>query len=155
MSRQPIIIQVLSTGDHRTIRRWMMAIGIITASFLTLAIMLALEYAQNSQNILITGVMVLVLFGNVLLFFRNKMIDHRSESLCFDGEHCYSVKKSGVTHDQLPVRLSYKREMLIIQSDLKKEWQPETIAAFQVLNHQDWKAIKQLSTHWGSVPEAV
>jgi hypothetical protein len=52
------------------------------------------------------------------------------------------VKKSGVTHDRLPVRLRYKQEMLIIQSDLKKELQSEKITAFQVLNHQDWKAVK-------------
>jgi hypothetical protein len=142
MSRQPIIIQVLSTGDHRTIRRWMIAMSIFTVTFLTLGLIWALPYAPNSRHMLITGAIVLALLVNAGLLVRNRMIDRYSESLCFDGEHCYSVKKSGVTHDQLPVRLRYKREMLIIQSDLKKELQPEKITAFQVLDGQDWKAVK-------------
>ena len=64
------------------------------------------------------------------------MIDRHSESLCLDGGRCYSVTKSGDTRDRSPVRLRYKRKMLIIQNDPEKELQPEKTFALQVLYGQ-------------------
>lgn len=119
--------------------------GVFTAAFLTLAMLLALQYVQDTKLILFTGAIVLVLSGNVILFFRDNMIDRHSESLCFDGGRCYSVTKSGATSGRSSVRLRFKREMVTIRSDQEKEHHAEPTPAFQVLDRQDWKAIKQLS----------
>ena len=155
MSRQPVIIQVLPTGDHRTVRRWMMAIGFFASTFLTLALVLAARYIPDSQSLLIAGPVVLVLFVNVILLFRNSMIDRYSESLCFDGGHCYSVTTNGSTQDRYQVRLRYKGETVTLTKEQEKDLQTETVLAFQVLGRKDWKAIKQLSTWREMIPEAV
>jgi len=147
MSRQPIIIQVLSGRDSQTIRHWMITLGVITTTFLTIAMILATQYAQHSLNMLITGAIVLILFGNIILLVRNNLIDRHSKSLCLDGGNCYTVAKNGVTSDQPTVQLHYKKETLTIENNQEKELQHKNTLAFQVLNRQDWKAIKQLRAY--------
>ena len=154
MSSQPIIIQVLSGDDRRIIHRWMVALGLLTATLLTLAIVAALQYGQDVQSVLITGVMVLILIGNLILLFRNNMIDRLSKSLCLDGGRCYTVSKNGITHDWSPVRLLHKREMLTIKSDKEKALNPKKIFAFQVLDHRDWEALQGLNTGQAGVSES-
>jgi hypothetical protein len=143
MSRQPIIIQVLSQADRRTIQRRLMAMGLLTAVFVAVALLFVLYYEQDSTHTLITGAIVLVLVGNVLLLFRNRMIDRYSESLCLDGSRCYTVTKNGVTQYQPAVYLRYKQEQLVINSELEKERPSKKTFAFQVLDRYDWKAVQQ------------
>ncbi|MCB0636440.1 MAG: hypothetical protein KDC54_07465 [Lewinella sp.] len=143
MLGQSIVIQVLSTKERHGIRRRLLALGLSMGAAFILVLTLALHDGQDPQGVLITGALVLVLTANVLLFYRNHLIDHHSQNICFDGRRCYSVTKSWHTRDWLPTRLYHRREMLTLHGDHATH--PERLFAFQVLDRDDWQAIKELT----------
>jgi hypothetical protein len=143
MSGEPIIIQVLSREDHRTIRRQIMTLGLITGALFLLLLVVILQYGPDRQGVLVTGAIFLVLFGNVLLLVRNKLIDRYCQSLCLDGNRSYTVTKRGVSRHASSAHLYFKRERLTIASEPTNP--PEQALAFQVLDREGWKVIKQLS----------
>jgi hypothetical protein len=141
---QPIIIQVLARKEYHAIRRRVRALALAATIFATLTTLVVWYEGQGLWGTVLTGLLTLLLLGNIVLLLRHNMIHRHSKSLCFDGGRCYTITKDfGIRNCSL-ARLHYRSESLLFRGAAVDEATTKETFAFQVLDFEDWRAIQAL-----------